>query len=77
MTTPGEGFAHMRGKMEALEWAYGELTHRDLVTSRPDENGTGVFVFDDGGESRTLPAAVDYGQVMVRFATNQLRQSAS
>lgn len=66
----------MRGQLESLEWAYGEIAHRDLVTSRPDENGRGVFVFDDGAESHTLTGAVDYGRTMIRFATNQVKQSA-
>jgi hypothetical protein len=76
MTNVTEGTARMRGQMEALEWAYGEITHRDLVASRPDENGAGVYRFDDGAESPTLPAAIDYGQTLVRFALNQLNQSA-
>lgn len=65
----------MRGQLEALEWAYAEVTDRDLITSRPDENGSGVYVLDDGAEARTLPDAVVCGQTLVRFATNQLRQT--
>ncbi len=66
----------MRGQLEAAEVFYGELTERDLVASRPDENGNGVYVFDDGGEARTLPLAVEHAHTLARFAVNQLRQSA-
>lgn len=74
--TANEGAAHMRGTMEGLEWAFADITERDLIASRPDENGAGVFVFDDGATARTLTDAVDYGKVLTRFAHNQLRQSA-
>lgn len=74
--TPAEGFAHMRGQLESLEVLYGEITERDLVTSRPDENSNGVYRFDDGAEARTLPQAVEQGHALTRFAVNQLKQSA-
>jgi len=67
----------MKGKLEGLEWAYGEVTHRDLITSRPDENGRGVYVFDDEAEARTLAEAVSYGRVLYGFALNLLRQSTT
>lgn len=66
----------MRGQLEAAEIFYGDITERDLITSRPDENGDGVYRFDDGGEARTLPLAVEHAHTLSRFAVNQLRQSA-
>lgn len=72
MTTPEDNT--MRGRLEAFEMAYGEITERDLIVSRPDENGRGVYVFIDDYEARSLASAATYAQVMHTFALNQLRQ---
>lgn len=66
----------MRGQLESLEWAYADLTERDLIAARPDENGAGRYVLDDGAEAATLGDAVASGRTLVRFAANQLRRSA-
>lgn len=72
-----ERTALLKGRLEAFEVAYGEITERDLIVSRPDENGRGVYVFPDDCEARSLTEAAAYAQTMCQFAVNQLRQRHS
>lgn len=63
----------MAGQLEALELVYAEITGgRGLITHQNSPH----YLFDDGAEAHTLPAAVNQGRTLTRFAINQLRQSA-
>lgn len=63
----------MTGQLETLELVYAEITGgRPLVTHRDGPH----YQFDDGAEAHGLPAAVEQGRALTRFAVNQLRQSA-
>lgn len=65
---------HMRGQLEAHEWDYALLTERDLIKSTPNENGDGVWRFDDDSEQITLTATVAYAKILTQFVINQLKQ---
>lgn len=66
----------MTGQMESLEWAYAQLTDRDLIASRPDENGDSVWRFDDGREERTMAGAAAYAKVYVGHIIHAIKHHA-
>lgn len=69
--------AKLSGQLETFEWTYAELSDRDLIVSRPDENGDGVWRFDDGREERTMAAAVDYAQTYVGHILHAVKRYAA
>jgi hypothetical protein len=63
----------LKAQLDTLELVYADLTDgRALVVAQEE----GRYVFADGATARNLPDAVDQGRALVRFAINQMRQSA-
>lgn len=76
MTTPAEAFAELKGRLDALEWAFFEITGRTLIIEHSDD-GNGLYRFDDGSVSNGLPVSVDYAQTCVSRELEAVKESAA
>lgn len=75
MTNPSEAFAELKGRLDALEWAFREITGRDLIVEQSEEDQR--YVFLGGYAVTTLTAAQDHAQTLVGDAMAVVKNAAA